>query len=393
MKRLHELLFIFSSGLALLFVPAPGRAVAVLQLPSLDLLAERVDSYWALLSQNKKNQAAEYVLPEDRIRFQSRTVPAFREPRLKSLELSADRTEARVTVTVKREFPTGIMDWTVTEKWVFDSGNWYVHYTPPSMPLKTALERTQERIDGERIEQLKRELSGSLKLEKSVLDFGTIKQGTEVSFRIKYKITGNEPLRVRPQLLTPNLRIKGWEEGLLTPGSEEELTLEVVTSTAEGPLNERLLLMAGRADVEVPFEIVVKGEIYVPVSLSPRILRIRSAKEQQQEITVYNHSKETLILQSFFSETRALTLEPMPARIPPGGRIQIQVKQIQPVAKRDLYDNLFIEFAQPVEGQKGLALTVVLNASEKKTPETYDPSKDPQVQEWIRRHRINAPVR
>src|SRR5687767_576765 len=107
--------------------------------PSLDSLLERVNAYWSLLASGKKLEVLEFVERESHETFISRQAPQFSGPRVSGLELAANGTEVFVTVTTQRVLPpiTTPMEWPVTEKWIFHSGNWFVTLTKSSFPFFT----------------------------------------------------------------------------------------------------------------------------------------------------------------------------------------------------------------------------------------------------------------
>jgi hypothetical protein len=129
--------------------------------PSLDLLAARIEGYWNLLLQRKKQQAVGYITSSDREVFSNSQIPLFKNPRLKSLELSADRIEATATVIVKRTlFPLGQeMEWPVTEHWRFEKGNWYREFRRSFLPMPVEKKEVQKPADPQQAENAKREIA------------------------------------------------------------------------------------------------------------------------------------------------------------------------------------------------------------------------------------------
>lgn len=362
---------------------------------SLDLLVSRIDNYWKLLLEGKKLQAAEYVAPSDREKFVNRQFPSFSEPRLKSLEFSAgDRTRAQVVVTVKRILPIGPMEWPVGGEWIFDADTWYLHLAPASLPLFAGqLRKSEAPLDANQIEAEKRELKTLLQFEKSVLDFGTIRQESKILLNLRYTLTGNEPVGFAIKNAAPGTKIQGLKEQNLSPGKLQELTILVPASGYDGAVNEPIVLAARRHGVEVPFEFSLQGLVYVPVSVVPRILRFSLDKgEREKEILVRNNSKSILELKPLASETDAIAVEPLPATIRPGKQLAMKVRQARAVHQHNVSQNLEIIFSKAVDNQTSINLTVVLNAVEEK-PGKIDnpPAMTPQIQELIRKNQITLP--
>jgi len=127
--------------------------------PSLDTLFQRVNSYWSLLAQRKKGQALNFVASQSRDNFLARQDPSFSQPRVTASLSSKKPDEVVVTVTVKRALPAiGILDWPVSEKWVFVSGNWYALVADSSIPAYSTAEPKQPAGSGDPrvIEQVRR---------------------------------------------------------------------------------------------------------------------------------------------------------------------------------------------------------------------------------------------
>jgi hypothetical protein len=171
------------------------------------------------------------------------------------------------------------------------------------------------------------------------------------------------------------------------------LTVEIPSEHYDGDVNERMDLVVRRQGVEVPFEFTVKGHVYVPVSLVPRLLQFDSKGEREKTILVRNNSKKILKIKSFFSEINAVSIESLPATIPPGQQLHLKVKQIREVTRSNLRDNLSIAFAEPVDGETHLRLAVVFNPSKKEGDNTENPAAGADIQELIRKNQINLPKR
>jgi hypothetical protein len=360
---------------------------------SLDLLVSRVDNYWKLLKERKKLQAMEYILASDREQFANESTPPFSEPRLKTFQFSDNRNHVFVTVIVKRMIPAGPVDWPVVEEWRFENDNWYRDLPRASMPNLRNLKTPMAPLTAEQREAEARKLKEMLRFERSVLDFGKIKQHSEISLSLKYSLEGTEPLRVSIKS-APEIMIQGLKDQNLTPGSNQELTIPVPAMDYDGVVNENIVITAHRNGVDVPFEIALKGFVQTSISALPRILRFNSAKgEMEKEIVVRNNTKSKIELKSFFSESEALAVEPLPAKILPGKQLTLKVKQVRSVSQRNAAHNLEIVLAKPVDNRKSLALTAILNATEGMPGGMDAPVITPEIQELIRKNKITLPNR
>jgi hypothetical protein len=326
--------------------------------PSLDVLVSRIDAYWKSLSDQKKMQAADYIDPSDREAFYSSSIPPFSKPQLKSLELSADRREATTTVVVTRMMPplTTKMEWTVTERWHFERGNWYRAFPKSSHNpvLESIKALTPDRAQTEKWEN---EIRKTLTVE-SVLDFGTVRESAHLQLALKYTLSGKDNFSAKLKL-PPGFTAECGEECALIPG-EHELRVNVPTWQLEGTVHERITLSARRDRAVVPFEIEVKGFIYVPVSITSKVISL-SPNQAENELRVKNNTKSAIELLEAYSEAMQVTVDSLPATIPPGGEIALKVKLdtgLAPLVAGKFY-SLTIPLAKPVENVNFISFGVV----------------------------------
>jgi len=356
--------------------------------PSLDLLAARVDSYWKLLLERKRVQAAGYVLPEHRDKYLELTIAKFSEPQLKSLEPSADRMEAQVVVTIKRVLPFGEMDWPVTATWVFKSNNWYLKLDTNSMPYeKTPPPHVKIKLEAEKYELQKR-----LRFEQSTLDFGMVPRGDSVSLTLKYTLDGDEGIFARIETSSPDIKVQGLRNRQLLPGKSMELTVVVPTGIYEGVVNESIDLVARNRSAEVSYKFVVQGFVYVPVTFNPKVLLLNpNSAPREKEIVIRNNSRSALEIGSFSSPSGALELEPVPLTIPSGRQMTLRVRQVREAEAPITTEKLTLKFVEPVEDVAALEIPVVLNAADTRDGLIQDPLADPGIQKQIQENLKKSP--
>jgi hypothetical protein len=364
MKKHPAFILIF-----ILFIAAAGGGQTAKQaakrkappVQSLDLLLSRIDSYWKLLLQKRKAQAAQYITLSDRDNFLSVTIPPFSDSRFNSLELSADRREATTTVIVKRLLPplAQAVEWPVIEQWRFEKGNWYRRFRGFSLP--TSQTAGAEKLSPEQVEDVKQEIREKLRIENSVLDFGTVRESAEIKLSLKYTLTGNEPIAVTFKA-PPGFAIQGMSNGALVPGVQRELLIGVPSWDHEGGMNEQIILTAHRRGVSVPFEFAVKGNIYVPVSITPKRFKLNKDMPER-EIVVRNNSESDVELVRLHTETGRVIVEPLPTTVPAGQQLSMKVK-LSGRGGTSPRDNLSIPLAQPVDGVAVLAFTVEFDPGE-----------------------------
>jgi hypothetical protein len=330
---------------------------------SLDTLVSRIDGYWNALLQKKKGQAAEYVAAANREKFYSSNFPSFTNPHLKSLELSADRKEAMVTVIVTRVTPFGAkIDWPVIDRWRFEKGNWYRNIPEKSRAIIPGVEMKADSA-GEDTEALKNEVRKLLIIENTVLDFGTVRSATPLPLSLKYTLGGKEPMGAIINV-PAGFGVEGGNDVMLNPGSHE-LRITVPTWQLDGVVHEHIGMTVRKLGATVPFDIEVTGNVYVPVSIAPKMLRFKK-EENEKEVRIRNNSKSDLDLLSMYSETRQVMIQPLPATVLSGQEIVLKVKLSKESAslKANQADNLAISFAKPVDGMNSLSLSVILNAED-----------------------------
>jgi hypothetical protein len=390
---------------ALLFLPCIGvastaskKSETATAKASLDLLVTRIEDYWRQLAQGSRDKAVYYIIPSDRKKFFSVTAPKFRNPRFRSVEVSDNRNEATVTVMVKRivpPLPTEI-DWPVKDKWRFEKGTWYCLFDPQFLPMLNSVKSVA--LSPEQLETSQREIRKRLQFEKSEFEFGTVNQGEDVVLNVKYRLEGSDPMLMRIRSSAPGsecpqctrergIGIRGAEDQKFLPGPRQELSVEVPTWNFDGDVKEQFTLFAKLNGVEVPFEFSVRGIVYTPLSISPKFLRFKPG-EREKEILLRNNSKSDLKLEQVLSETKALTLDPFPATIPPGGQLKAKVKAGESLdyAAPNAVDRVAITY-RPIDGFSGISYKVYLN-SRGETPAT---SMDKNIRELILQNQIILP--
>jgi hypothetical protein len=361
---------------------------------SLDLLVSRVDAYWKFLLEDQRSPAAEYVFPPDRERFLKTPIARFSSPTLKSLELSADRMEARVGVSVKRALPVGLVDWLQRDKWLFADGNWYLDFDFESKPLPGSERKAQKTGGEEKGEAAEKELRDRIHFERTVLNFGTVRQGAPVVLSLRYSLDGKEAVEMAIRKSSPAIQIQGLTNRRLPPGQGRELTVRVNSAAFDGAVDENFILVARAHEIEAPFEFKLQGFVYTPVSIFPKLVELDSAgKEREKEIRVRNNSRETLELKSLQSNAGNIAIEPLPATIAPGQELKMKVRQIRDVAEPDTAEFICIDFARPVEDMAYVGVNVVINPSPKKKRQIADPALSREIQEIIQKQKVNLPPR
>lgn len=371
MKRLHAIILAITICCSISAgAQTPKRQTTPVQ-PSLDLLVSRIESYWKSLELKKKVQASQFIIAADRDAFLAAGSFSFSDPRFKALELSPDRKEASVTVLIKRSLAAGlpITEVPVIEVWRFERGNWHRRFENARLPFAEGTKVRQ--LSPEQAGDVKRTIQQTLRFETSVLDFGTVRESTAVQLSLKYSLDGNEYMPVRLRL-PPDFWIRGLSNQTIPSGQNKELIVEAPIWKFDGAVNESITLIAYRQGVEVPFKFTVKGTVFVPVSISPKRFKLDKTNPEQ-EVLVRNNLKSDVELASLYSESDKVTVEPIPATIPPGQQVKLKARFI-PGASRMTMDNLAIRFAKPVDDVRAIGMTVLFNLEEKSLAPDFLPA-------------------
>ena len=365
---------------ALLFgmvAPAASAAERPARKPSLDALIARVSAYWELTANGKKTQALEYVQPQSRDTYLALQTPGFSDPRITNLELQPDPSEVMVTVKVRCVLPQtpAPFDWPVKQKWVLEGGKWLVVVPKSATAMFASTDEKQpanSTSGPEELEKRRQAVSEALHFDSSSIDFGLVRQGQRVPLGLTYRLSGNEAMAWRLKAPPRGLAPSGSGDRTLVPGEGQKLELRLQTRDYDGEVNQTFSILAGRDDVEVPYEFKIHGFVYTPVSVSPRSLRFLKG-ESSKEVTLKNNSKSELQIVSVYSEKEGLEVQPLPQTVAPGAECRLTVTLKLKTYPTNYADNLVLRFASPVDEMESVGFSVTVN---------YEPVKLWQRAPW-----------
>lgn len=116
------------------FLAAPQLGFGALQEtgqspPDLNLLRQRIHTFWNLLKEGRRREALEVVDPPTQDVFLGRRELPFTSFAIRSLHSEDEFKTAVVTVGAVVLPPTFVrtVEWPVEETWLFREGNWYLH--------------------------------------------------------------------------------------------------------------------------------------------------------------------------------------------------------------------------------------------------------------------------
>jgi hypothetical protein len=356
--------------------------------PSLDTLKSRAIAYWNLLARGQKSQALQYVEPSRRENFKARQTPPFSEPRVAAFALSAKAEEVSVTAEVKRivlPIPYPVF-WPVTEKWVFRNGNWFVMAENPAglLPFPTSPGQAAPVLSPEESEKRRKAILEALQFETRDLEFGTVRRGDNVPLSLGYRLTGDEAFGIVLKDFPEDLLVRNLPDRKLPPGNEQKIQMELLTRTYADEVNESFTAVISHQDVEVPFEFKVHGFVYVPVSVTPRVLKFPKG-EREKEIVLKNNSKSEVIVNAV--DNAGFSVTSLPQKLSPGADCRLKVVVLSNKSDKNLQSLLSFSFAESVEGIDGLDVPVILNYEEVKPKSAQEQA----IEDLLRR--ANLPIK
>ncbi len=356
--------------------------------PSLDKLVQRVQSYWMLLLQGKKLQAMNLVEETGRPDFVARQVPPFSDPRIVRLEPVIGGREVTVTVEVKRTLPplTAPVNWPVTERWVFQKGEWFVIVPKASPALFSSGKVSQAtKPSAEEIETQKKTILERVRFDRTEIDLGTIRKPGSASAPLQYHLAGNEPMDMEFVNAPADLMVRGLESRQLKPGGPHSIELELLTANYEhGKVEQDFAIQVRYRSASVPYRFKLLARVYAPVSAEPSALTFKSG-ETQKDVSISNNSASEVRIDSAFSESGAFEVTPLPSTVLPGKTITLKVRLLKALAKNHR-ERLELHFERAVEETQGLSIPVMAQPPDQ--PAKVGPGLTPaQVEELLRKVR------
>ncbi|NWG12706.1 MAG: hypothetical protein HXY20_04130 [Acidobacteria bacterium] len=329
--------------------------------PSLDRLVARVLNYWELLLQGKKLQAMSYVEETGRPDFVARQMPSFSEPRIVRLDPAAGGREVLVTVEVKRTIPPlrAPVNWPVTERWVFQKGEWFVVVPKASPALFSSGKGGQSAASAEEIEARKRTILERVRFDRTEIDLGTIRKPGSASAPVKYQLAGDESMDLEFVNAPVDLMVRGMESRQLKPGGPQSIELELLTANyPHGKVEQEFTILVSYRGASVPYQFRLSAQVYAAVSCMPPALAF-GAGEKEKDVLVSNNSSSEVRIDSAYSESGGFEITPLPSAISPGQAVTLRVKLVKPLSKNHR-ERLELHFGAAVEDMQGLTIPVVV---------------------------------
>jgi hypothetical protein len=212
----------------------------------------------------------------------------------------------------------------------------------------------------EELEQWKKTILDHLHFDATELDFGTVRRGMPAHVTLRYQLSLDEPLYARVLNNPRDLVVGGMQDGKLIPGESGAIDIELLTGERDGVVEQPLSLGVSYRRASVPFEFVIRGYVYSPLSAAPWFLRFEN-DEAEKEVVLRNNSHAEARITSIYSESSRFGVAPLPVAIGPGETLHIKVLLRSKPTSKNLRETLTLIFERPIEGMKNLSIPVLLN--------------------------------
>ncbi len=182
----------------------------------------------------------------------------------------------------------------------------------------------------------------------------------------------------------PDLAVRGLDGRKLRPGPGK-IELQLATSNYDGDVNETLRFSTRNRGVQVPYEFTIRGHVYTPISLSPRVLKLRN-DEREKELVLRNNTAREVKIIAIASETLGTEAKPLPLTLRPGETGRLNLRLGGAFSGINHGETVTLTLDQPIEGVHYLFVSVIHNFVETrvKTPDRLTPS---DIEELLRRSR------
>ncbi len=330
--------------------------------PDLNLLRSRVEAFWKLRQQGRKQEALNYVDPSCRKNFLDRSELKFLSFSLDQMRFIPNSSSVIVTVTVRLPFPQfpAPVDSPVEETYVFRNGNWYAQVAPAA-DLKQLFQDSKERKSAtgpspEVVEKMRKELD-QLEIKPEQIQLGELRQGIAKVFSVGYKNSGTLPARVKINKTPPELSVNGLV-AYIYPGKSGTSLFTLDTTNLDGKISDKIAFLVSNEGAEITREIPVEGYVKAPLSFTPPHLVL--GQDSRCEVSIKNQTQQ--VIQIYASNLPDfMSIEGLPNKtIDPGATATIVIVWDRgKIPSKWPGSNIFFEFGKPVDGWESSPLLVL----------------------------------
>ena len=256
-------------------------------------LIQRVQKFWAATVSGQRLQALEYVLPEKKELFLSGRPAPILSAKVVGLDLTKDSDSAAVRVALEiLDIPSGRLNWTISDSWVYRKGNWYLDVDRPRDVLpKNSLP------DSKALNEIRDGIEKGFELLRSVVDVGTVIQGENPRIEVPIQYSGSVPVKIELAPENPVIALD-YASSIGITARSKNFVLVVVTDRWSGEFNLPLQLKIRYEATTVERKLVVKGNVFVPFQFRQDPPDGPIEPGHPVSVFVRNNTSEVVVLQS-----------------------------------------------------------------------------------------------
>jgi len=330
--------------------------------PDLNLLRSRVEAFWKLRQQGRKQEALNYVDPSCRKYFMGRDEQKFLSFSLAQMRFIPNSSSVIVTVDVRLLFPQFLapVDSPVEETYVFRNGNWYAQVAPAA-DLKQLFQDSKEPKSAngpspEVVAKMRKELD-QLEIKPEQIQLGELRQGDSKVFSVGYKNPGTLPARVKINKAPPGLSVNSLIADIY-PGKSGTLLFTLDTTYLDGKISDKIAFLVSNEGAEITRELPIEGYVKAPLSFTPPHLVL--GQDSRCEVSIKNQTQQVIqINASNLPDFMSIEGPPIKTIDPGATATVVIVCDRGKIPSKWPGSNIIFEFGKPIDGWERSPLLVL----------------------------------
>ena len=323
--------------------------------PDLNLLRSRVEAFWKLRQQGRKQEALNYVDPSCRKYFMGSDEQKFLSFSLAQMRFIPNSSSVKVTVDVRLLFPQFLapVDSPVEETYVFRNGNWYAQVAPAA-DLKQLFQDSKEPKSAngpspEVVAKMRKELD-QLEIKPEQIQLGELRQGDSKVFSVGYKNSGTLPVRVKIKKAPPGLSVNSLIADIY-PGKSGTLLFTLDTAYLDGKISDNIAFLVSNDEAETTRELPIEGYVKAPLSFTPTHLVL--GQDSRCEVNIKNQTQQAIRI-NISNLPDFMSIEAFPDKaIDPGATSHNGLRMDRgKIPSKWPGANIIFEFGKPIDGGK-----------------------------------------
>ena len=303
-------------------------------------LVERAQKFWALVVSGRRFEALDFVLPDKRNLFLSGNPMPILRAKVVGIDFATDPNHAILRTAVEvlaLEAPSGRPNWTITDQWVWHTDNWYldVQEAAELFPKNNSV--------GPEVKQIQAQIDQNFEILHDSLDCGRLIQGQHAEFHVPVKYTGDVAVLVSLALPNPLVDVPA---GTMINNQSKSLTLTVSAEDWEGPFSLPLRLEIKREAAIVERTLLVKGEVFAPVSFRQNPPGGPIEELRPFSVFIRNNTGQASDIRSISTDSK-LDIMKMPPALPAHTEVEVLLR----LKPGQTPDKLYLTLDVPLEGR------------------------------------------